>query len=92
MGRTETVGLLLDRGAHIEQSDRDGKTGLMWAAQNGRLDTVELLLKRGARVNVRDNKGNTAQSWAKQSKRRKETRKKIKEVLLKAGAAEEKKK
>ncbi|CAM5233388.1 ankyrin repeat domain-containing protein [Streptomyces avidinii] len=46
-GSPETVDLLLDRGADIEETMRD-RTSLDWAARFGFPATVERLLERGA--------------------------------------------
>ncbi|MGW7280687.1 ankyrin repeat domain-containing protein [Streptomyces sp. NPDC054844] len=45
---TETVALLLDRGADIEDLAMKQRTALEWAACFGRVDTVLLPLGRGA--------------------------------------------
>ncbi|MBQ1099639.1 ankyrin repeat domain-containing protein [Streptomyces sp. b94] len=45
---TETVALLLDRGADVEDRTMKQRTALEWAACFGRVDTVPLLLGRGA--------------------------------------------
>ncbi|MFJ2753683.1 ankyrin repeat domain-containing protein [Streptomyces sp. NPDC087297] len=50
-GSRETVDLLLDRGADIEETMR-GRTALEWAARFGRAAMVEHLLERGAAVAV----------------------------------------
>ena len=59
-GHTETVRLLLDRGARIE-GDRNGRrwTPLHYAAEKGHTETVRLLLDRGANIDAEDNKGRT---------------------------------
>jgi ankyrin repeat protein len=48
-GHTETVALLLDRGANIHA--RNSKA-LQWAAVNGHTETVALLLERGADIHA----------------------------------------
>ena len=56
-GQTETVSLLLDRGADINAMDNDGWTALMFAAYFGQKETVSLLLDRGADINATNNDG-----------------------------------
>ena len=53
-GHTETVSLLLQRGANVNQQDIDGRTSLMMASQNGHTETVLLLLQNSANVNMQD--------------------------------------
>ncbi|MEM9079336.1 MAG: ankyrin repeat domain-containing protein [Verrucomicrobiota bacterium] len=48
-GFEETVGILLDAGAPVDQAS-GGQTALMWAAAGGYEDVVELLLTGGAEV------------------------------------------
>ena len=60
MGQTETIVLLLDRGANIEAENDIGWTALMLAALNGNTETVRLLLDKGADIEAKDNKGRTA--------------------------------
>jgi uncharacterized protein len=60
-GHTETVDLLLDRGASIEaKSAVDGRTALMLAAAKGHTETVGMLLDRGASIEATCNDGGTA--------------------------------
>ena len=49
-GRTETVALLLDRGADINATDNYRWTPLHLAANWGHTKTVALLKKRGAKL------------------------------------------
>ena len=51
-GHTETVRLLLDRGADIN-SRASAPTSLHWATRNGHESTVKLLLDRGVEINVK---------------------------------------
>lgn len=64
-GHTDTVKLLLSRGANVNaEGYLLGVTALMSATTNGRLDTVKLLLASGANVNACDLEGNTALTLA----------------------------
>ncbi len=45
VGRVEGVEMLVNRGADIEHTDKDGWTALIEAAYNGRTNTMNLLLK-----------------------------------------------
>ncbi|KID95301.1 Pfs, NB-ARC and Ankyrin domain protein, partial [Metarhizium majus ARSEF 297] len=47
--------LLAERGACIDIRDRDGRTALLWAAENGHEAVVRLLLERSANTEVTDN-------------------------------------
>ncbi len=49
-GNEDVVKLLLNRGAQIEASAKDGMTALHWASYNGHDVTVKLLLDRGAQI------------------------------------------
>ncbi len=50
-GEIEVVKALLDRGASINFTDRDGYTPLIIAAALGEVDIVRLLISRGAEIN-----------------------------------------
>jgi ankyrin repeat protein len=56
---------MLDRGVSPNLRDRNGRTLLMLAAENGHRDTVRLLLERGADPNARSALGETALELAK---------------------------
>lgn len=63
-GDASLIGLLLDRGAHLEAHDTlQGYTALMHAVQaavyHGRKDNLKLLAARGANVNARTNNWET---------------------------------
>lgn len=51
----EMMTLLIDRGAEVNVSNRDGVTALMWGA--GEIDKVRLLLEKGAKVDVQTELG-----------------------------------
>lgn len=59
-GRTETVKILLSKGADVNAKDDEGRTALMFAAINLHSETVKALLEHGAEVNTRDKDGATA--------------------------------
>ncbi|EAY06105.1 hypothetical protein TVAG_349580 [Trichomonas vaginalis G3] len=50
----------LSAGANINETDKKGKTALIYAAYNNRKDTTELLIAKGANINIEDNSGRTA--------------------------------
>jgi ankyrin len=53
-GRTDAVGLLLDRGAAVEARESvRGQTALMWAVLEGHSEVARLLIEAGADVNAR---------------------------------------
>ena len=58
-GHTETVKLLLDKGADVNMKTDNGYTALIEASENGHIEIVKLLLDKGADVNAKDNCGNT---------------------------------
>ena len=59
-GEREITELLLDRGADINGSNRDGSTALHGAAFLGRAEITELLIKRGADARATNHKRETA--------------------------------
>ena len=63
-GQTETVALLLEKGADVNAMDNDGITALMWTTKYGRTEIVKILLERGADVLAVDQYGDTALSMA----------------------------
>lgn len=58
-GDAAMVGLLLDKGANIEQKGFQGRSALHPACHERQIDVVRLLLERGAEVNSKDIDGNT---------------------------------
>jgi ankyrin repeat protein len=56
---------MLDRGVSPNLRDRNGRTLLMLAVENGHRDTVRLLLERGADPNAQSALGETALELAK---------------------------
>ncbi len=59
--RHEIVSLLLEKGADVNRTSRDGGTALHAAAFLGRETVVKLLLEKGADANLRNQNGQTAQ-------------------------------
>jgi len=55
---------IIARGARVDETSRDGKTALMYAAMTGRTDAVMALLSGGARIDETDMDGNTALMYA----------------------------
>nr|WP_246345595.1 ankyrin repeat domain-containing protein [endosymbiont of Lamellibrachia barhami] len=59
------VGLLLKRGANIDQVETTGGwTALIWATKLGHRETVDTLLTHQANPGLRDLKGRSALDWA----------------------------
>lgn len=59
-GQTTTIGILLSRGADVNEQDIYGNTALAFAAGNGHTATVMLLLDNGADANIKNKYGETA--------------------------------
>ena len=58
-GHTSVLDLLLDKGAILEDTDKEGLTALAWACVRGRLSAAQCLIERGADVNTCDKTGRT---------------------------------
>ena len=58
-GNSSIIELMLDSGACIEDTDKEGLTALAWACVRGRLSAVQCLIDRGADVNTCDKTGRT---------------------------------
>lgn len=57
----------LESGTNANEVDRDGRTGLHYAAIEDRVDCALVLIRRGARVDAVDRRGWTALHFAAQS-------------------------
>lgn len=53
------IGLLIERGAHVESRDGSGKTPLHFAARSGAIEVIRLLLDAKADVDSKSNLGQT---------------------------------
>jgi len=60
-GHRDSLSVLLDRGAHVDDKTDANRTALMLT---GNADIVRVLLERGADPNIPDNQGKTALMWA----------------------------
>ena len=58
-GNQELVDWLIEKGADINHSDRNGYTALHFAAQEAHTEVLKYLLKHNANPNVQDIHGNT---------------------------------
>ena len=63
-GNSEIIGLLLDKGAKLEEQDRLHKSALIYAAGMGHTSVVEQLLKADALINAAYADGLTPLMWA----------------------------
>ena len=59
-GFYDTCKMLLQKGASVDEAQRDGSTPLHAAAYFGHAQVVRLLLQYGARTNLRNNWGNAS--------------------------------
>ena len=59
-GHTETVKVLLESGAKVNEKNKDGITSLMVAASKGHADIVQVLITNGAKVNEKNRDGITS--------------------------------
>src|SRR5438270_499085 len=78
-GRSNVVKLLVEKGADLKATDREGNTSLMWAAKGGNSETIKLLVEKGANVNATNSAGLSALSIARTGNRAD-----IQELLVKA--------
>lgn len=68
------VSLLLDHGAEMDATNKDGRTALMEASLWGRLETVKILLSRGANRYLRDAKNQRVVDLAQPTRRNQKER------------------
>jgi len=59
-GNADTLKLLLNRNANIEDKNNEGDNALMYSAIYGHVDVCKLLLDNGAEINEKNNKNQTA--------------------------------
>ncbi len=59
-GSEASVRALLQAGARVDSTDRNGMTALHWAALFNHTKIADILLKNGAKASAKDNRGNTA--------------------------------
>ena len=59
-GNVGVMKLLIENGADLNMTDKDGWTALMGATVQGHMESVKLLLEQGVEVNAKNNNGETA--------------------------------
>ncbi|MCQ2966732.1 MAG: ankyrin repeat domain-containing protein [Alphaproteobacteria bacterium] len=81
----ESAKVLIKNGARLDDFDKDGRTALMVAAQQGdaMLDVVQTLISQNVNINQEDKEGNTALFYALRSA---ESSDQIVQKLIDAGA------
>ena len=62
-GYSETVEILLKKGASVRVADKNARIALMAAAWEGHADIARVLLERGAEANATDYTGATPLMW-----------------------------
>ena len=60
LGDTRDISGMIQRGASVDTTDKEGNTLLILAARDGHADLVEYLIKQRANVNARNAAGDTA--------------------------------
>jgi ankyrin repeat protein len=63
-GHVQAIKELLDHGADIERTNKDGRTQLHWASGRGHLQVFQALREHGADVNAKDDEGETPLHFA----------------------------
>jgi ankyrin repeat protein len=70
-GNKKTVKLLLAQpGIKLDETDYDGRTALMWAAELGHAEIVEMLLQAGANTSIISKRDGTAMALAQKTLKR----------------------
>ena len=59
-GNVGVMKLLIENGADLNMTDKDGWTALMGATVQGHMESVKLLLEQGVEVNAKNHNGETA--------------------------------
>ncbi|KKO96781.1 hypothetical protein THAR02_11119 [Trichoderma harzianum] len=91
-GKVDSVEILLEAGANVNAAVHNGRYGsaLVSAARNGDPDIVDMLLKKGADPNLPLKGGDYGSAFeasvATRSNSNEENRRKVQQLLLKAGA------
>jgi len=80
-GKSDTIRLLVEHGARVEDRTAEGYTALMLAAAHGHLEFCEILLRLGSNSQAKANDGRSVLAVAAQ-----ENRRDIVELLLEHGA------
>jgi hypothetical protein len=68
-GSPETVALLIEHGAHVNDRDHSGATALHYAAFGGSAPCVRVLLRNGAHPEMRDQEGQAPLDYAERTAR-----------------------
>lgn len=66
MDRPDYVNYLVESGSDLDSVDKDGRTGLIYAAMSNDSAIAQTLIGHGAKLNPRDKLGYTALHWAAQ--------------------------
>jgi uncharacterized protein len=64
--RPDYVNYLIEAGSDPDSVDKDGRTGLIYAAMSNDSEIAQTLITHGAKLNPRDKLGYTALHWAAQ--------------------------
>jgi hypothetical protein len=64
VGNEKCLKLLVENGAIIDLTNKNGKTALHLAVENGHKESISVLLKAGANINLANKYGQTALHWA----------------------------